>query len=207
MIIGMPLATNVIANNFAQLRFDQNRNKKSYAFIVMLKADSKIFIAYEDSDSFSAISKSAILPGTVAQIPNQEEMDALVFSEFWAEKSWANAVTAVTRANVIVVSLSGRTDLPVPVQRWMETWPNYEQVNHTTLVVVFGTEPTDDSTQNVLLSYFRQIAANHGLDFVCNCDSAKNISARPQFSEENGQVDMPRTEQYPGFNLALPRAA
>lgn len=87
----------------------------------MLKASSKVFIAYEDSDSFSAISKVAVLPEAMPQIPNKEEMDAVNFSGFWAEQSWGNAVMAATTADVIIVSLSGRMDLPVPVRRWMES--------------------------------------------------------------------------------------
>lgn len=175
----------------------------------MPKAGSKIFIAYEDSDSFSAISKSDVV--RVDQIPNQEEMNTVVFSEFWMEKSWATAVTAVTSANMIIVSLSGRMDLPVPVRRWMETWPKYEQVNHTTLVVVFGTESTDDAWQNVLISYFKEIAQSHGLDFLCNCrscESAKDVPASTQPSEEVRQVERPRAARLQDFNLlSLPHAS
>jgi hypothetical protein len=153
-----------------------------------MKADSKFFVACEDSDSFSAISKLDVFPEAMPRIPNKEE--TIVFSEFWAEKSWANAVTAVTGANIIIVSLSGHMDLPVPVRRWMETWPNYEQASHTTLVVVFGTEPTDSSRQNVLISYFPKIAENHGLDFLCNCDSAKTLPVIPESPEPAYAVEM-----------------
>ena len=146
---------------------------------MMRKTDSKIFIAYEDADSFSEISKFDVFPEVMPQIPDREKMDAVTFSEFWAEKPWANAVTAVTTANIIIVSLSGRTDLPIPVRRWMESWPNYEQASHPTLVVVFGAAPMDGLKQNVIISYFQQIAQNHGLDFVCNCNGAKSLSFNP----------------------------
>jgi hypothetical protein len=177
----------------------------------MLKTDSKIFVAYEDADSFSAIPKFHGFPEAMPQIPNQEEMDTVVFSEFWTEKSWANAVTAVTGADMIIVSLSGRADLPVPVQRWMESWPNYEPASHPTLVVVFGTELTEDSRQNVLISYFQKIAENHGLDFLCNCEGAKSL---PAHSEPSGRVnqiepsDPSLTARYPAFSpLAALKAA
>jgi hypothetical protein len=174
----------------------------------MLKAESKIFIAYEDSDSFSEISRFDAFPENMPRIPNKEERDTVNFSEFWAEKSWGQAAAAATTADLIIVSLSGRSDLPVPVQRWMESWPNYEQASHTTLVVVFGTEPTDGSRQNVLISYFQQIAKNHGLDFLCNCDGAKNFPTHPESSEQASQREMPRAERYQGFNLlAAPKAA
>jgi hypothetical protein len=166
-----------------------------------MKADSKIFVACEDSDSFSAISKLDVFPGTMPQIPDKEE--TIVFSEFWAEKSWANAVAAVTGASIIIVSLSGHADLPVPVRRWMDAWPNYDHASHTTLVVVFGTEPTDSSRQNVLISYFQKIAENHGLDFLCNCDRAKTLPAIPESPEPARAVEMPRAVNL----LALPEAA
>lgn len=177
----------------------------------MLKADSKIFVAYEDSDSFSAVSRCDVIREDMPQISDKEKTDAVNFSEFWAEKSWGNAVAAATTAGMIIVSLSGHTDLPVPVRRWMESWPNYEQTSHPTLVVVFGTEPTNEERQNVLLSYFQQIAENHGLDFLCNCDSAnsaKNFPANPESLEQTKPIEMPRAEQYQAVDLlALPKAA
>ena len=174
----------------------------------MNKADSKIFIAYEDPDSLSAISKFEVFPGAMAWVPDQEKAATVNFSEFWVEKSWANAVTAATGAGMIIVSLSGHMDLPVPVRRWMESWPNYEKANRTALVVVFGAEPADAFRQNGLLSYFRQIAENHGLDFVCNCDGAKNFPAATQPSEPANVVELPRPERYPAFNsVTAPTAA
>jgi hypothetical protein len=155
----------------------------------MLKTDSKIFVAYEDSDSFSVIPKFNGFPEAMPLIPGQDEMDTVIFSEFWTEKSWANAVTAVTRADVIIVSLSGRADLPVPVQRWMESWPNYEPASHPTLVVVFGTGLTEDSRQSVLISYFQKIAESHGLEFLCNCDAAKSLPADSEHSERVNQIE------------------
>jgi hypothetical protein len=166
-----------------------------------MKADSKIFVACEDSDSFSAISKLDVFPGAMPQITDKEE--TIVFSEFWAEKSWANAVTAVTGANIIIVSLSGHADLPVPVRRWMDAWPNYDHASHTTLVVVFGAEPADSSRQNVLISYFQKIAENHGLDFLCNCDTAKNVPAHPESLERAHQIEIPHAASL----HALPEAA
>jgi hypothetical protein len=188
---------------------------------MQLKANSTIFVAYEDSDSLSAVSKCDVFPGAMPPIPAREETEAdagtrasaraLDFTHFWAEKSWANAVEAVNGADVIVVSLSGRADLPVPVRRWMESWPHYEQASHTTLVVVFGTESTEDSRQNVLISYFQQIAQSHGLDFLCNCqifESAKTLPVTPEAPEPVPTVERPRAERFQPFNLlGAPKAA
>jgi hypothetical protein len=158
---------------------------------MMRKTDSKFFVAYEDADSLSEISKFDVFPEAMPVIPNQEKMNVIIFSEFWAEKPWANAVRAVTTADIIVVSLSGRMDLPVPVRRWMESLPNYEQTSHPTLVVVFGDDSANESRHNVIISYFQQIAESHGLEFVCNCDSAKTLPAHREFSERVNQIDAP----------------
>jgi hypothetical protein len=207
-IICWDFAIIVIFNNSAQKYFWPSWNKKRYSFIAMSRADSKIFIAYEDSGSFSAISKFESFLGAVSPIPNREKTDVLNFSEFWAEESWARAVTAVTRADMIIVSLSGSMDLPVPVRRWMEAWPNYEQVNHVTLVVVFKDELTDGVRQNVLISYFQEVAKNHGLDFLCPCDRAKTLPVTPESLPPSDTTRMARAEPYSAFDLlAAPKAA
>jgi hypothetical protein len=162
----------------------------------MFKTDSRIFIAYEDSESFSAISKSDILPG-----PSEREgMDSVGFPAFWAEKSWRDAVTAVIAADMIIISLSGRGDLPVPVQRWMDTWPLYKRASHTTLVVVFATEAPDESRQDALTAYFQQVAETHCLDFQCSRAGAKPTSRDPQPLERADQLSELYSEPEPAFN-------
>ena len=78
----------------------------------MLKADAKIFVAYEDPQSFSAISHFDGLPEKAAQIAIDDKVHSFSFSGFWKEQLWSDAVTAATRAEIIVVSLSGQMDLP-----------------------------------------------------------------------------------------------
>ena len=134
----------------------------------MIGSNAKIVTAYEDSESFAKISKLKGLFESTGCILTQEETTAIDFSRFWTEQSWGRAVVAATNADLIIVSLSGRTELPLPVQRWMESWPHYERVKHPSLVVVFGSEESNVSKQNALITYFQQIAESHGLDFFCN---------------------------------------
>jgi hypothetical protein len=108
---------------------------------------------------------------------------------------------AATSAAIIVISLSGRVDLPVPVRQWMESWPNHKQNEHITLVVVFGTEQQDASRRNVLISYFQQIAADHGLDFLCHYNGAKSFPTDPEPSERANRTDVLHAERYQGFNV------
>jgi hypothetical protein len=166
----------------------------------MFKTDSRIFIAYEDSESFSAISRSDILPGTMPQQPERERMDSVGFPAFWVEKSWKDAVTAVIAADMIIISLSGRGDLPVPVQRWMDTWPLYKRASHTTLVVFFGTEAPEGSRRDALTTYFQQVAETHGLDFQCSRAGAKPTSRDPQPLERADQMSEHYSEPEPAFN-------
>jgi len=131
-------------------------------------SNTKIITAYEDSKCFAEIGKCADLLEFTGGIPAPEESNAIDFSRFWTEQTWGTAVMASLTVNLIIVSLSGRADLPMPVQRWMESLPHYEPVNHPALVVVFGGEEACVPKQNALISYFQQIAESHGLDFFCN---------------------------------------
>lgn len=167
----------------------------------MLSSNSKFIVACEGAAGFAGI------PEGMPRIPNKEEMDTVNFSEFWDAQSWGKAVTAATTADVIIVSLSGRMDLPVPVRRWMESWPNYEQQNHPTLIVVIENEEAEGSKQNVLVSYFQKIAEDHGMGFLCHCDSAKEFAKVPQSLEQANQMEIP-TQRYQDFNLlAMPKTA
>jgi len=167
----------------------------------MLNSNSKFIVACEGAASFAGI------PQGMPRIPKKEEMDTVDFSEFWNEQSWATAVTAATTADIIIVSVSGRMDLPIPVRRWMESWPNYEQQNHPTLVVVIENEEAEGSKQNILVSYFQKIAEEHGMGFLCHCDSAKEFAKAPEALEPAEQREMP-TRRYQDFNLlAVPKAA
>jgi hypothetical protein len=171
--------------------------KKARELIAMFRTDAKIFVAYEDAGSFAAVSG----------IGGKEKVDAFSFSGFWNEQSWGNAVTAANQADVIIVSLSGQANLPVPVRRWMENLPDYKHENHNALVVMFGNEAADRTKQNVLISFFQQIAESHGLDFVCHGGEAKNISIRPETSEPAKPVKIHHAErlQAPPL-LAIPAA-
>jgi hypothetical protein len=162
----------------------------------MSKIDSKIFIAYEDSGSFSAISELEVLPESMRRISDKESADSVSFSQFWMEDSWGNAVQTAICANLIIVSLSGQTELPVPVKRWMDTWPKHERKEHITLLVIFGAELKEDSKQNALISYFKQIATEHGLDFRCHCNGAKDFAADLEPSEKTSQMDFAQSEGY-----------
>lgn len=186
--------------------FARGGTKKAKGFIAMLNSNSKFIVACEGAASFAGI--PAVLPEGMHRIPSKEEMDTVDFSEFWNEQSWAKAVTAATTADIIIVSVSGRMDLPIPVRRWMESWPNYEQQNHPTLVVVIENEETEGSKQNVLVSYFQKIAEDHGMGFLCHCDSAKEFVKEPQPLEQVNQMEMPQPERHQDFNLlAMPKAA
>jgi hypothetical protein len=173
--------------------------KKLDDSIDMSKAGSKILIAYEDSESFSALSKFEVFPGSMHRISDNEATDSVSFSQFWMEQSWGNAVKTATGAEIIVVSLSGHMELPVPVKRWMETWPNYEQEERVTLVVVLGADEKDESKRDVLVSYFQRIAEDHGLDFLCHCNGVKNLAIKLQASEEANHIVISHMERHQDF--------
>lgn len=167
----------------------------------MSKAGSKILIAYEDIESFSALSQFEVFPGSMHRISNNEATDSVSFSQFWMEQSWGNAVKTATGAEIIVVSLSGHMELPVPVKRWMESWPNHEQEEHVTLVVVFGADEKDEPRRDVLISYFQRIAEDHGLVFHCHRNGVKTLAINPRISEEAKDIPISHMEPHQDFKL------
>ena len=135
----------------------------------MSGTSSKIVTVYDDQESFGELFKLAGLTEATPGI-SQKDTQAMDFSGFWMEKSWENAVSAANSADVIIVSMKDRSNLPVPVKRWMDCWPHFDQTRHTRLVVVFGTDHPDYPKRKALISYFRQVAESHGMDFFCGND-------------------------------------
>ncbi|HEV2693915.1 MAG TPA: hypothetical protein VG347_13560, partial [Verrucomicrobiae bacterium] len=125
----------------------------------------KVFTAFESTQCRAG---RAEFDGVLARISVQADNTQLDFSHFWQEQSWTTAVHAATEADIIVVSLSGRVDLPVPVKRWMETWPQHGRANQAALVVVFESGREELPAQNDLITYCQKLAEQHGLSFFCN---------------------------------------
>lgn len=129
----------------------------------------KILSVYESRDTLLGIPSLENLIN-LPEIRNEElaEATAVDFSHFWTEKSWQNAVTAARGADVIVITLSGSAELPMPVQRWAENWPYRQSTDHTTLVVNFAYKDSECPKQAALMAFFQQIAGLHGLEFICH---------------------------------------
>jgi hypothetical protein len=136
----------------------------------MLKKGRKIFTAYESGEALPEISELESLFEAMPRMATveQAEVTSVDFAHFWTEQSWKNAVAVANSADLIVVSLSGGAELPMPVQRWMETWPYYQHVNQRTLAVVFTAKDPRCPKRAALVARFQQIAELHGLEFVCN---------------------------------------
>ena len=130
----------------------------------------KIFTVYESPGGFAEISELESLFEAMPGIETEEQMEveAVDFADFWTEQAWEDAVVAANSADLIVVSLSGGAELPMPVQRWMETWPCARLADQKTLVVVFTAERSGCPKQAALTVHFQKIAERHGLEFICN---------------------------------------
>src|ERR1700688_4016688 len=94
----------------------------------------RVFTAFENIQSRAGGSE---FEGLLARFPVKTDNTMFDFSLFWKEHSWAHAVKAATKADIIIVSVSGHVDLPVPVKRWMESWPRFDPANQIALVIVF----------------------------------------------------------------------
>lgn len=144
-------------------------NDKSYRKS-MLTAGRKILRAHESADLPQDISD---LKNLFKDLPIDTNKDVAAvtdvdFSHFWREQSWENAVVAAQGADLIVVTLSGSTELPMPVKRWVENWPYRQPSAPGTLVVVFASKGPKCPKQEALTAFFQQIAGQHGLEFICN---------------------------------------
>lgn len=137
-------------------------------FIFMLKTGRKIFAAYESGGALPEISELENLFEARMASEEQAEVSAVDFAQFWTEQSWRNAVGMANSADLIVVSLSGDAELPMPVQRWMETWTYNQHVNQKALAVVFTAKDPQCPKRAALVARFQQIAELHGLEFICN---------------------------------------
>jgi hypothetical protein len=99
----------------------------------------------------------------------------LDFSLFNHDLSWEAAVKEAGVADAIIISISGAAELPVPIQRWMESWKERVLPNETALIIVFGPESPNPGKERDLLGYFQTMAAKHGLDFFCNRSGYKGL--------------------------------
>ena len=147
----------------------------------------KVLTVYEDPETQAKIANLEPLFNSLPRMKDQEQTvsSAIDFSLFWQAQFWGEAVAAAISADIIVVSLSGKTDLPVPVQRWMESWPHYGQPNHPTLVVVFDAMLESDPKQDTLRSYFQKTAELHGLEFMCRRLETPKASSQPAGFQAN----------------------
>ena len=147
----------------------------------------KVLTVYGDPEAQRKTTHLEHLFNALPRMKDQEQVvnSAIDFSLFWQAQFWGEAVTAAISADVIVVSLSGRTDLPVPVQRWMESWPHYERSSHTTLVVAFDAKLENDPKQDTLRSYFQKTAELHGLEFMWGCIEASESASQPLSFQAN----------------------
>jgi hypothetical protein len=134
------------------------------------KPTFNIFIACEDQ---SALLQAWRVRDQVESLCGQE---ANVSSVYWSfalfrnEQLRARAAVEAAEADMVVVAFGGGDELPPHVRAWVETWPARPQPGHAVLValVCAGQETRMQSQRRVQL--FRQVAAERGLDFLCNHD-------------------------------------
>jgi hypothetical protein len=147
--------------------------------LFVLKDGSKKFTAHE-GENLQEITELEHLFEATPRVENEgnRQIIDLDFGHFWTEQFWENALIDANNADLIVISLSGGSDLPIPVQRWMEAWPHYQLSDKKRLMVVFTAEEAKCPKRAALIAYFRKVASLHGLEFINDPVSTNPVSTR-----------------------------
>lgn len=73
-------------------------------------------------------------------------------------------------ADMIVLSASGRSDLPAHVRNWIRSWIPWKKGRSDALVAVLDEQSPLSATAAQLRNYLRRKAEQTGMDFFCNAD-------------------------------------
>jgi hypothetical protein len=128
----------------------------------------KIFTVLENLTAYAEVTKIHSLLQNACGVGQHSECLMMDFSLFNHEPSWEQAVKEAGTADAIIISITGASELPAPIQRWIDNWKNRVLPNETTLIIVLGPESRDPVQEQTLLGHFQAMAAKHGLDLFCN---------------------------------------
>jgi hypothetical protein len=76
------------------------------------------------------------------------------------------AANASSLADVVIVSASGREEIPSPFRQWVDAWLQLDQCGRAALFALFG-EHLGDGALSVA-SYLRRKTILNGIDFFCH---------------------------------------
>jgi hypothetical protein len=74
------------------------------------------------------------------------------------------AAIEAAAADVIILSLHGRGDLPTDVRNWLNRWLDHKEDRPYALAASLDAEPTEARDRNPLVDDLRQFAASAGVD-------------------------------------------
>jgi len=76
-------------------------------------------------------------------------------------------------ANVIVLSASGQSELPVYMLHWINSWLPWKKGRRAALVAVLDQQAPLPPAAAHLRNYLRRSAEQAGMDFFCNTDDGR----------------------------------
>ncbi len=76
------------------------------------------------------------------------------------------AANASSLADVVIVSASGREEIPVAFRQWVEAWLQLDQCGRAALFALFGDHVSDGALS--MAGYLRRKTILHGIDFFCH---------------------------------------
>lgn len=136
----------------------------------------KVIIVHEDT--VAGMQAVNVLQQLASQLENKLGMDinpweicSHVWQFNWLEdpQLYEQAVAESIKADMIIISTDGRAELPPRVRGWIESVLPQKKGAAAALVALLG-DNHETAAASPSVRYLRQLAAQYGVDFLCNAD-------------------------------------
>ncbi len=88
-------------------------------------------------------------------------------------------------ADVIILSVHGRSALPVEVETWLGSWRRHKQPRAYALGVLLDAAEVSQGSENPVVSYMQQVASDAGVDLFYGFSEAPMSELDPAMEEIN----------------------
>jgi hypothetical protein len=139
----------------------------------------RIVIAYEDFDTGTRA--TMMTKRLAAQLPPEIGLatDAWKFELIGDPHLCELARKSATDANMLIISVTGNSELPADISEWLENWALRERNQPVALVALHNLEPQALDESPPLRTYLRRVAEQGNMHFFWYGEDrpAKNVSS------------------------------
>jgi hypothetical protein len=124
-----------------------------------------VFLLYEDSATGLRAKRSLDL------LPGQYKLEPAINTRLWrcdllaANLLREQAAREAANADVIILSLHGRNELPIHVRQWLSLWLNYKEARPYALGLLLDPDAACQGAANAVSVYVRTAAEAAGAEF------------------------------------------